>query len=111
MSRAAAVLPARASRPPVWPLAALALPVGFAVAEATGVRPVGGAVMVALLGMGAWRRRDAGLAPVLGVGAVAVAAFVASHLLHGALTVPGAVAAAGAAVGAAAWALVDRRAA
>ncbi|CAA9471046.1 MAG: hypothetical protein AVDCRST_MAG30-108, partial [uncultured Solirubrobacteraceae bacterium] len=43
-----------------------------------------------------------------GVGAVAVAAFVASHLLHDALTVPGAVGLAGAVVGGAAWALLDR---
>jgi MYXO-CTERM domain-containing protein len=97
-------------RAPVWPLAAAALPVGFAVAEATGVRPIGGVVMVALLGVCAWRRRDAGVPAMVGVAAVVVAAFIASHVLHDALTVPGAVALAGAAVGSAAYGLVDRRA-
>jgi hypothetical protein len=111
VSRAAAALPLRRSRPAaVWPVAAAALPVGFAIAQGTGVRPLGGAVMVALLGVCAWRRRAAGAARSLGVAAVAVAAFVASHLLHDALTVPGAVALAGGAVGLAAYGLVDRRA-
>ena len=91
-----------------WPVDAAALPVGFAVAQVSGMRPVGGAVMVALLGLGAWRRRGAGVPAQLGVAGVAVAAFVASHLLHDALTVPGAVAAAGAVVGAAAYGLLDR---
>lgn len=109
MSRAAAVLPIRGGRAPVWPLAAAALPVGFAVAELTGVRPLGGALMIALLGVCAWRRHEAGAAAAIAVGAVAVGAFVASHLLHDALTVPGAVALAGAVVGAAAYGLVDRR--
>lgn len=96
-------------RGPAWPVAAAALPVGFAVAQATGVRPVGGAVMVALLGVSAWQAREAGPARIAAVGAVAVAAFVASHLLHDALTVPGAVGLAGAVVGAAAYGLLDRR--
>lgn len=109
MSRAAVLPLRRPARTTIWPLAAVALPVGFAIAQGTGVRPLGGAVMVALLGVGAWRRRDAGPARLLGVAAVAVAAFVASHLLHDALTVPGAVALAGATVGAAAYGLVDRR--
>jgi hypothetical protein len=102
---------ATSSAPPgaAWPLATAALPVGFAVAEATGVRPIGGAVMVALLGVAAYGARGAGLPAQVGVAGVAIAAFVASHLLHDALTVPGAVAAAGAAVGAAAYALLDRR--
>jgi len=93
---------------PAWPIAAAALPVGFAVAQASGVRPLGGAVMVALLGVSAWQAREAGIGAKLGVAGVAVAAFVASHLLHDALTVPGAVAAAGVAVGVAAYALLDR---
>ena len=94
---------------PAWPVAAAALPIGFAVAQASGVRPVGGAVMVALLGAAAWTARGrAGAAAQLGVAGVAVASFVASHLLHDALTVPGAVGAAGAVVGAAAYVLLDR---
>jgi len=89
---------------------AAALPVGFAVAQASGVRPVGGAVMVALLGAGMWSARArAGAGAFAGVGVVAAGAFVASHLLHDALTVPGAVGLAGAVAGGAAWALLDRR--
>lgn len=95
---------------PSWPAATAALPAGFALAQATGVRPVGGAVMVALLAVGAWQARGrAGAGRVGAVGAVAVAAFAASHLLHDALTVPGAVGLAGAVVGGAAYALLDRR--
>lgn len=94
---------------PVWPVAAAALPIGFIVAQASGVRPLGGAVMVALLGACAWRARGrAGAGAQLTVAGVAVASFVASHVLADALTVPVAVAAAGAAVGAAAFALLDR---
>ena len=106
----AAALPVLDARAPVWPVAAAALPVGFAIAQASGVRPLGGAVMVALLGACAWRRRSTPLVARLGVGVVAVVAFVGSHVTADALTTPGAVALAGAAVGAAAYALLDRRA-
>jgi len=95
---------------PAWPAATAALPVGFAVAQLSGVRPVGGAVMVALLGAALWLRRGAGAGAAAGVAGVGAAAFVASHLLHDALTVPGAVGLAGAVTGAAAWALLDRQA-
>lgn len=107
MSSAALPLVHRAA--PVWPVAAAALPVGFVVAQATGVRPLGGALMVALLAACAWRRRGAPVAAHLGVAGVAVSAFAASHLLHDALTVPGAVGLAGAVTGAAAYVLLDRR--
>lgn len=107
---AAAAVPVLGRTAPVWPVAAAALPLGFAVAQASGVRPLGGAVMVVLLGACAWRSRGrAGVAGQLAVAGVAVAAFVASHGLADALTVPGAVGAAGAAVGAAAFALLDRK--
>lgn len=99
---------------PVWPVAAAALPIGFVVAQASGVRPVGGAVMVALLAACAWRARGrpgVGAGAQLAVAAVALGSFVASHVLAASLTVPGAVGAAGAAVGAAAYALLDRRSA
>ena len=103
-------LPLLDGEAPVWPIAAAALPVGFVVAQASGVRPLGGAVMVALLGASAWRAREpAGLGARLAVAGVAVASFIASHVLADTLTVPGAVAAAAAAVGAAAYALLDRR--
>jgi hypothetical protein len=111
MTRAPAIaLPLVDAAAPVWPMAAAALPLGFLVAEATGVRPIGGAVMVALLGACAWRARGrAGAAGQAAVAGVAVASFIASHVLADALTVPGAVGAAGAAVGAAAFFLLDHR--
>lgn len=110
MTRALPVpMPVLDPQAPVWPVAAAALPVGFVIAQATGVRPLGGAVMVVLLGACAWRTRDAGVVFRLAVGGVAVAAFVASHVFADALTVPVAVGAAGAAVGVAAFALLDRR--
>lgn len=109
MTRALAV-PLIDEEAPVWPVAAAALPVGFLVAQASGVRPLGGAAMVLLLGACAWRARGrAGWSDQLVVAGVAVASFVASHVLADTLTVPGAVAAAGAAVGATAFALLDRR--
>jgi hypothetical protein len=109
MTRALSV-PALDSDAPVWPVAAAALPIGFAIAQASGVRPVGGAVMVALLAACAWRARGrASVTGQLTVAGVALASFVASHVLADSLTVPGAVGAAGAAVGAAAFALLDRR--
>lgn len=93
---------------PVWPVAALALPAGFAVAQASGVRPLGGAVMLALLGACAWWRWGASRVALLAVGGVAVASFVASHLLHDALGVAGAVGLAGVVTGCAAFVLLDR---
>jgi hypothetical protein len=65
---------------PAWPFACAALPAGFAVAVATGVRPLGGLVMVllavaALLTPGVQRRPA-----VLWTG-VLLACFVVSHVL------------------------------
>lgn len=94
---------------PTWPVAAGSLAVGFAVAQATGVRPLGGAVLVAGAGWCAlrWREeRGAGVAACLV--AIYLAAFVASHLIARTLGTWGSVALVCALVGLAAWALADR---
>jgi hypothetical protein len=67
---------------PTAPVAFLGLVLGFAVADVTGVRPLGGIV---LLGAGlwlavAWRRR-AGDAAMWGLGSLYALLFVASHAL------------------------------
>jgi hypothetical protein len=96
---------------PTWPVAAGSLALGFGVAQATGVRPLGGIVLIAGAGWCAlrWREeRGAGVtAALLGI---YLAAFVASHLITGALGPWGSVAAVCAVVGAATWALADRAA-
>jgi hypothetical protein len=63
-------------------LAGGSLVVGFAVAQATGAREAGGAVLLAALAVCAvqWRRQAGALAATALV-AVYVALFVASHLL------------------------------
>ena len=90
---------------PAWPVAALAFVAGFAVADLTGVRPLGGAV---LLAAGAWCfarwRATAGTGRAVGLVAFCAAAFVASHLLADVLGAWGAVLAVAALVGAVAWA-------
>ncbi|MDX6721054.1 MAG: hypothetical protein QOJ63_3308, partial [Solirubrobacteraceae bacterium] len=54
----ATVVERAASRPLTWPVASGSLLLGFAVAQATGVRPLGGVVLVAGAGWCAlrWRR-------------------------------------------------------
>lgn len=66
-------------------VAALSLVAGFAVAELTGVRALGGLVLVAAVAWCAlrWRRRSAAVAAALV--ALYLLAFVASHLLADAL--------------------------
>lgn len=93
---------------PSWPVAAGSLLVGFGVAQATGVRPLGGLVLVA---GGAWCARrwhgDVGAGRAAGLVGFAFAAFVASHLLADTLGSWGAVLTVAAATGAAAYALAD----
>jgi hypothetical protein len=63
-------------------LVALGLAAGFAIAQGTGIRALGGAVF-ALGGLGAgwlWVQRR-GWAVALGLGALYVAAFVLAHVL------------------------------
>jgi hypothetical protein len=90
---------------PAWPFAVSALPVGFAVAQATGVRPLGGVVLAALAVaavLGEPRRRAAAWLAVL------LVCFVASHLLADPLGTWGAVALVTAITGAAGLVLLDR---
>lgn len=62
-------------------VAALSLVAGFGVAQLTGVRALGGLVLVAAVAWCAlrWRRRSTGVAVALVL--LYLAAFVASHLL------------------------------
>ena len=64
------------------PLVAGGLITGYAVAAATGVRPLGGVVLLAAGGVAAWawQVRD-GWPTAIGLGVVYAAAFAASHPL------------------------------
>jgi hypothetical protein len=96
---------------PTAPLAAGSLIAGYAVASASGSRPLGGVVLAAggLWCVREWtRRNDARTAAILaGVGLVA---FAGSHVLALALGAWPAVLLVSAAMGAATWALADSRA-
>lgn len=75
---------------PAWPFALTSLPLAFAVAQGTGVRPLGGLVLVllaaaAVLTPGVERRRAGVWLAIL------LACFVASHLLADPLGTWGAV--------------------
>jgi hypothetical protein len=67
---------------PTWPVAAGSLALGFAVAQATGVRALGGVVLVAGCGWCAlrWRER-VGAGRTVGLVGLYLAAFVGSHVL------------------------------
>jgi hypothetical protein len=69
-------------RPPTWPVAAGSLALGFAVAQATGVRPLGGVVLLAGAGWCAlrWKER-VGTGRAVGLVGLYGAAFVGSHVL------------------------------
>lgn len=93
---------------PTWPVSAGTLLAGFAVAQATGVRPLGGLV---LLAGGAWCARrwhaEVGAARSATLVGLAFAAFVASHLLADTLGAWGAVVAVCVVVAAATYVLAD----
>jgi hypothetical protein len=93
---------------PTWPVAALSLVAGFAVADVTAVRPLGGLVLVAAAAwcFVRWRAR-AGTARAVALVALYAAAFAASHALADVLGAWGAVVAVAALVGAAAWLVGD----
>ena len=92
------------------PVAALSLVAGFAVAQATGVRPLGGLVLLAAVVWCFVRwRRAAGLGIAVLLVLIYAAAFAASHAFADTLGTWGAVLAVAAVVGAAAWLLADRR--
>jgi hypothetical protein len=71
-----------AAIPMTWPVASGSLIVGFGVAQATGVRPLGGIVLALGAGWCALRwRRSVGTARAVALVVVYLAAFVASHLI------------------------------
>jgi hypothetical protein len=95
-------------RMPTAPVAALSLIAGFAVVDVTGIRPLGGMVLLAALAWCALRwRRAAGLPASLGLAALYALAFGASHALGDAIGAWPAVLLVAAGVGAAAWAVAD----
>lgn len=93
----------------VWPLAAAVLPAGFAVAELTDVRAIGGVVLVAggLATVAAAERAD--MRSKLAWGAITFAAFVGSHILGREIGSWPAVAVVAVVAGAAGYALLDRQ--
>ncbi|MCG7287810.1 hypothetical protein MHY85_17745 [Cellulomonas sp. ACRRI] len=105
--------PARARGPlgavPTAVLAAVTLVAAFAVAQGTGVRALGGVVLVLGVAWCAWRSWGAGAARVVAVVLLGAACFVASHVLAGATGAWPSVLLAAAVLGAGAWLLVDRR--
>jgi hypothetical protein len=94
---------------PTWPVAAGSLVAGFAVAQATGIRAIGGVVLVAGCGWCALRwREQAGAGRAAGLVGIYLAAFAGSHGLA-LLTGPWpAVAIAAAVAGGSTWALADQ---
>ena len=96
------------SRVPTWPVAAGSLLLGFAVAQATGVRPLGGLVLVLGAGWCALRWRTlAGTGAALALVVLYLAGFVASHVIADTLGTWGAVLFVCAVVGAATWVVAD----
>lgn len=91
-----------------WPVASGSLVVGFALAEATGVRPLGGVVMIAALAWCAKRwLAAAGLGRCIALVLVYIASFGISHVIADALSAWPSVLLAAAVTGFAAWALAD----
>lgn len=91
-----------------WPIASGSLLLGFAVAQATGVRPLGGVVLVAGCGWCALRwLRVAGAARTAALVLVYAGAFVGSHVVADALGAWPSVLLAAAVTGLAAYALAD----
>lgn len=100
--------PLRVTGLPTWPVAAGSLLLGFAVAQATGVRPLGGIVLVLGAAWCALRwRAQAGTGAALALVVLYLAGFVASHAIADTLGPWGAVLAVSAVVGAAAWVVAD----
>jgi hypothetical protein len=100
----------RALPAPTAPLAAASLIAGYAVAAATGSRPLGGVVLAAG-GLGCveiWRRRH-GVRTPAGLGAAGLIAFAASHVLAGAIGAWPSVLTVAAAIAVLAWRFADSR--
>lgn len=97
------------SRLPTAVIAAVTLVVGFAVAQGTGARWLGGVVLAAgLLWCAARSVRRVGLVRTVGAGAVTLAAFVGSHVAADVLGPWPSVLLAALVAGAGVWLLVDR---
>lgn len=96
------------SRVPTAVIAALTLVVGFAVAELTDVRALGGVVLVAGVLWCAVRARAAGWWRVGALVLVGAVCFAGSHLLGRVIGAWPAVIVAALVLGAATFALVDR---
>jgi hypothetical protein len=95
---------------PTWPVAAGGLILGFAVAEVTGVRAIGGIVLfVAALWCGLRWKAARGLPVALGLVVVFLTAFALSHVLGRQIGSWPSVFVVSAVVALAAWAAVDRR--
>lgn len=96
------------SQRPTWPVAAGSLVAGFAIAQATGVRPLGGLALVAGAGWCAlrWRER-VGTPKAAGLVVLYLAAFAGSHVLAKPIGAWPAVAVVAAVTGAAAYAVAD----
>ncbi len=94
---------------PTWPVAAGSLVLGFAVAQATGVRALGGIVLLVAVAwcFARWRAR-AGVPAAAALAVLYALAFASSHVLADALGTWGAVLAVAATVGTAAWTVADR---
>jgi hypothetical protein len=91
-----------------WPVASGSLLLGFAVAQVTGLRALGGIVLIAGLAWCALRwLRAAGAARAAVLVVVYVAAFVLSHVVADALGAWPSVLLAAAVTGLAAYALAD----
>jgi len=91
-----------------WPVASGSLLLGFAVAEATGVRPLGGVVMLVAIGWCARRwLRTAGLPRTVALVLVYVGSFVVSHVVADALSAWPSALLAAAVTAVAVWALAD----
>lgn len=94
---------------PTAVLAAVTLVAAFAVAQGTGVRALGGVVLVLGVAWCGWRSWSAGAGRVVAVVVLGAACFVASHVLAGAMGAWPSVALAAVVLGAGAWLLVGRR--
>jgi hypothetical protein len=99
-----------AARMATAPLAATGLIAGFAVAVASGSRPLGGAVMAAcgLTCIAVWLKRD-GRGVAIRLTGVGLAAFVLSHLLGSAIGAWPSVFVVSAVTAALCWRLSDSR--
>jgi hypothetical protein len=92
-----------------WPVASGSLLLGFAVAQATGVRPLGGIVLVLGCGWCGLRwLKTAGTARTVLLVVIYLAGFVLAHVIADTLGAWGSVLLVAALVGLAAYRLADR---